>query len=409
MCKIIKKKIFFFKGKQINFRLRYEFSRKITMSNEELIQKYLNGDLDKGGCDELKRLLGEKELKRLNKEKYLIDLWIFNSKQDKTARLDEAKVMFKENNTKIIHLTWFKYAAVAVVILAVLIIEYNSGIFFNQPKFADNSIILKLQDGSERIISKENGVILLEDIAAEIDTGKTLLSYTDTDNKDKASNKIEYNELIVPKGKRFKVKLSDGTLVYLNSKSHLKYPIYFGNMPTREVVLEGEGYFQVAKNPDQPFIVNTNSVSVTVLGTHFNVRCYDEDNEVKTTLEEGKVLTKLLGNQQEVYLKPGEAAVLSKEDNYLIKENVDVENDIAWVFNRLFFNNEPFNSIIKKIERSYGVSLVCKDDELLNKCFYGDFDIETETVNDVLDAFAITGYFKYSQNKRGEIKIIVNN
>ncbi len=375
------------------------------MLKEELKQKYLHGDLDKEGYDELIRLLSEQDYKNLIKEKYLLDLWKIKNKEQEAIRLNEADTMFIENNTKTIHLAWFKYAAVAVVILSVIIIGYNSGLFFNQPRMADNSIILKLQDGSERIISDESSDLILDDISAEIDTAKTLLSYNDS--KDIVSELIEYNELIVPRGKRFKVKLSDGTLVYLNSKSHLKYPVRFGNMPTREIMLEGEGYFQVAKNPDQPFIVNTNTVNVTVLGTHFNVRCYDEDNEVKTTLEEGKVLTKLLSKQQEVFLNPGEAAIFKRGSDNLKVEEVNVENDIAWVRNRLFFNNEPFKNILKKIERSYGVTVNCKDDVLLNKSFYGDFDIETENVDDVLKAFALTGYFQYTINKNGEINIVV--
>ncbi len=376
------------------------------MSEEELKQKYLNGDIDKEGCGELKRLLGEDGYKNIIKEKSLIDLWKFKNKEEKSARLHEADAMFKENNAKIIQLAWFKYAAAAVLILSFFIIGYNSGLFFNQTKLADNSIILKLQDGTERIISKENGIIQLDDISAEIDSGKTLLSYNE--HKDLASTVVGYNELIVPTGNRFKVKLSDGTLVYLNSKSHLKYPVRFGNEGTREVILEGEGYFQVAKNPDQPFIVNTNTVSVTVLGTHFNVRCYEEDEEVKTTLEEGKVLTKLLSKQQEVYLNPGEAAILKRGSDNLKVEEVNIENDIAWVHNRFFFNNELFKDILKKIERSYGVTVSCEDDNLLNKSFYGDFDIETESVEDVLQAFSITGYFQYSINKKGEINIVVN-
>ena len=377
------------------------------MTREELEHKFLSGDLNIEGVEKLRKELGEDAFKVLVQEKYLIDLSGLKANESNVQLKSKGEHLFTEKSNKVYKLKWIRYAAAIAMILVVAGVGYRINDYYQKQKFiVDNSVILKLQDGSEKVISQQSPGADLSDISAEINSEKTLLSYAG--NEDVNSDQVVYNELVVPEGKRFKVRLSDGTLVYLNSKSHLKYPVWFKGMSTREVTLQGEGYFQVAKNPDKPFVVNTTTMNVTVLGTHFNVRCYEEDEEVKTTLEEGKVLTKLLSNQQEVYLSPGEAAVFKRGTDLLTVEEVNMENDIAWIYNRLYFNNESFKSIIKKIERSYGVALVCEDETLLNKSFFGDFDIETESVDDVLDAFSISGYFNYARNKKGEIKIVVN-
>jgi transmembrane sensor len=225
------------------------------------------------------------------------------------------------------------------------------------------------------------------------------------------------NQISTRNGSRTKIDLPDGSSVWLNAGSKLEYDKSFGN-ELREVHLTGEAYFDVVKNPDKPFIVNTKAAKVKVLGTAFNVRCYPEDNKIETSLIHGSVEVTLNKRpEQKWVLKPNEKLVLLNEYaapqlrervaevkrasepviaikklTYLPSEKNSVET--AWTFNILSFRDENFSEVSKKMARWYDVEFVFKKKELEDMMLYGSFT--TETIDEAMEALQYSFKFRYS-------------
>lgn len=164
----------------------------------------------------------------------------------------------------------------------------------------------------------------------------------------------EYNTVIVPRGGEYKLQLADGTNVYLNSESKIKFPVEFSSKK-REVWLEGEAYFEVTHNKT-PFFVNVNKEKVAVLGTKFNVMAYNNEDEIVTSLLSGKVVFISKGNVKE--LKPNEQATYNRLTGDLYKESVDAENVIAWVRGDFYFKSMSLRRIMNQLERWYNFETV---------------------------------------------------
>jgi ferric-dicitrate binding protein FerR (iron transport regulator) len=215
----------------------------------------------------------------------------------------------------------------------------------------------------------------------------------------------QYNEIIVPYGSKTKVILPDSSTVWLNAGARLKYPAQFDSR-VREVFLQGEGFFDVTKDTQHPFVVNTNGINVKVLGTKFNLMAHADDRIIETTLIEGAIEilgVKDSGRKNNLVLEPGQKLILRKEtDKYevhsvqeaglFIPEEVNapvkiksadlldkanVEAATAWTENKLVFVKERFGDIKIKIERWYGVTIEVKDPEILDYTFTGTFEKQT--------------------------------
>lgn len=171
------------------------------------------------------------------------------------------------------------------------------------------------------------------------------------------------HKLVTPKGSEYKLSLSDGTRVWLNTDSELSYPSSFDTV-SRVVTLRGEAYFEVAKS-SVPFIVRTERMDVRVLGTSFNVMSYSEEPEVQVTLEEGRVQV----DAQDAHriLTPGQQAVFAKADSLLQVRNVNTEIYTGWRKGEFVFDNETFASVARKLSRWYDVEIVI-DKRLENEC-----------------------------------------
>lgn len=163
----------------------------------------------------------------------------------------------------------------------------------------------------------------------------------------------------VPAGGRTDISLPDGTKVMLNAGSRLSYTSEF-NKRTREVSLSGEGYFEVAHDKDRPFNVNTSKCTVTVLGTKFDISAYEQDCETFTALVEGSVLFK--AGEEETLVSPGELVTVG--DKGLTKEVVDVRDYYGWTSGIIKYNNIPFSSLLKRLEREYDTHLILEDKSL---------------------------------------------
>jgi transmembrane sensor len=165
---------------------------------------------------------------------------------------------------------------------------------------------------------------------------------------------VAMNMLATPRGGQYQLVLPDGTKVWLNAASSLKYPAAFTG-DERRVELTGEAYFEVSKDPSKPFYVKTASQTVAVLGTHFNINSYADETATKTTLLEGSV--KVTGNNgQSVKIKPGEQAV-NIASAISIKENVDTDEAVAWKNGKFMFRNTDLQTIMRQLSRWYDVDV----------------------------------------------------
>jgi len=176
-----------------------------------------------------------------------------------------------------------------------------------------------------------------------------------------STNEIVYHELNVPRKGQYKVVLPDGSKVWLNSESSIRYPASFGDKE-RKVFVTGESFFEVAKNKDKPFRVVSGDVTIEALGTQFNVNSYSNEPFFSTTLVEGSVL--ITKGTAENILKPGQLAKLTK-DNFEIAQ-VNIDSAIAWKNNQFKFKDTPLDAIMRQIERWYDADVEYKDQVTLH-------------------------------------------
>jgi ferric-dicitrate binding protein FerR (iron transport regulator) len=191
---------------------------------------------------------------------------------------------------------------------------------------------------------------------------KGLLSYNrqlTTDNR----QPVQYNTITTPRGGKYEVVLPDGSKVWLNTASSIKFPTAFTG-ERREVTITGEAYFEIAKNTEKPFIVQQADIAIKVLGTSFNVMAYDDETGMKVTLVEGAVRVAPLsgyGKEQGVKLSPGQQVILNlsndgKHEFSLVKD-VNVSETIAWKDNLFWFDNDNVQEVIKKLSRWYNIEI----------------------------------------------------
>ena len=201
-----------------------------------------------------------------------------------------------------------------------------------------------------------------------------------------------------PVGARTCMYLPDGTQVWLNACSRLTYSQGFG-INDRNLKLEGEGYFEVSRNEQLPFIIHTQEVDVTVLGTQFNFKNYADDSEASVSLLSGKVkLSNHLRQEETLYLQPNEKVTLNKLTGEMKTVRTQVQNSKIWTHDELFFDEELLVDIAKKLMRNYDVKIVVAD-SLRDRRFYGSFKITGSTIEQVLGTISSTNRMKYKQEK----------
>ena len=206
---------------------------------------------------------------------------------------------------------------------------------------------------------------------------------------------LAYNEIQVPNGEKSMISLYDGTKVWLNSGTTLRYPATFSKKE-RKVYLDGEGFFDVAKNKDCPFVVNAHDLDVNVLGTRFNVDAYDDDPEIRVTLERGSVFAKSQAATDGIFLVPGEQATYNRLSKEMSQQKVDTRLYSSWKENLLRFDDAPFIDVIKKMEHWYGVQITL--DQSINPKDKFTMSIKTESLREMLNLIAKTTPIKYKIN-----------
>jgi ferric-dicitrate binding protein FerR (iron transport regulator) len=215
-----------------------------------------------------------------------------------------------------------------------------------------DAAILTLSDGSQVVLDSTKGTIINNNNGVQIINTAGLLSYVG----EGVSGEIVYNTISTARGNRYQLLLGDGTKVWLNSATSLKYPVAF-NGKERRVELTGEGFFEVAKDKTKPFSVVTSSQEIRVLGTHFNVSSYKDEETVQTTLIEGSVSVK--DKRTAVVLKPGSQA-MSNASGLHVNTDVDTDKVISWKQGWFDFDGMDFKMILRQVSRWYDVDVVYK-------------------------------------------------
>jgi ferric-dicitrate binding protein FerR (iron transport regulator) len=201
-----------------------------------------------------------------------------------------------------------------------------------------------------------------------------------------------YNEIQVPNGEKSMVALYDGTKVWLNSGTTLKYPATFSSQ-NRSVFVEGEAYFDVAKDETKPFVVHAGEMEIKVFGTKFNVYSYPADKLLHATLEEGQVSVSIAGSNQNFKLEPGEQFSFSKNPKTSSLVKVDTGLYTSWKENILKVEDAALFEVLKKMERWYGVKFII--DENLDTSDRYTLSIKTESLREILKVLSLTTDMKY--------------
>ena len=291
------------------------------------------------------------------------------------------RMLLSRKKKKVIKLpvSLLKYAAVAVLILAIgsVVMITQTRQSFNLKltedlflKNANQNSTLFLADGSRHAIS---GNEVLFDLSApgKIDAnGQTIFKYQE--------NGVENpSVLVVPFGKKARLKLSDGSLIWVNAGSRVIFPEHFSGKK-REVYLIGEAYFEVAHNKEKPFFVKTSTITIRVLGTSFNVSSYPDDDFVSAVLKEGRI--SMEENSAGIFsspieLLPNQMAVFRKDGKRIRVSKTNPELYTIWKDGILEFENQDINSLIIKVERFYNISLELKNPEIGKEKITGKLDL----------------------------------
>jgi transmembrane sensor len=293
---------------------------------------------------------------------------------------------------------WYKYAAVlAVGIISLLGIVYfpNQNRSQTSSETSQKEVVLQLSDGTKKVITGAGSEHLKGEkgIAITIAKNNTVVYQ----NSGLDSNKsLMYNTLVVPYGKRFNIELSDGTKVYLNAGTTFRYPVQFIGGKSRQVFLDGEAFFKVTHNKKDAFLVQSGDLQTKVYGTQFNISSYKNDPVQDVVLVEGSVGVKVIKaahKESEVLLKPNMLASHVQQNGTLVTQAVKVDKYIAWTTGVLFFKEERFGDILRRLQRHYDVEINNKNTTLEEVRFTGTFDVES--ITQVLDVFRTYGSMHY--------------
>jgi ferric-dicitrate binding protein FerR (iron transport regulator) len=249
-------------------------------------------------------------------------------------------------------------------------------------------------------VEKENNTSMkwlmeLIKVAAVFIIGFYLATLLPWGKSDKRDLQVKENTIEVPIGQRVCITLADGTKVWLNAMSRFTFPDKFSEN-TREVKLDGEALFEVAHNPDVPFIVKTSKHDIRALGTKFNVYAYSNNPNMETVLINGKVIINEQGNEKTQYeLFPKHMIIFGDKERPKISSIVDTNEYTDWIDGTYIFDDQLFSSIIQRLERYYEVNIMVKNEKLLNHRFTGKFR-HSDPITVILDVIKMNQAFKYT-------------
>jgi transmembrane sensor len=350
---------------------------------EKIIIKYIHQEAN---YSELKKLdlwlkddANSADFNHFVETEYLVAINLGDYNLQKAKRIIRKKYELQRRKRKIAFVRRISIAASIVLILSFslsLLIENNSVLKNSTAKtpieIKSNKAILTLNNG-EKISLDSNKKYSANNVKGN---GKELLYLPTTKKTDQ---KLAYNYLTIPRGSDYFVQLSDGTKIFLNSDSKLKYPVTFNKGEARKVeLIYGEAYFEVSpssKHSGDSFKVFTKNQEVQVLGTHFNVKAYKEERLISTTLIEGKV--KINNGLNAVLLAPNQKAIVSNETKFIEVLNVDISHEVAWIKGLFSFNEASLDEIMQTLSRRYNVEVIFESEAIKKYKYTGILETKT--------------------------------
>ena len=379
------------------------------LSQEEFMQLYKK--FQKGSCtpEEIELLYAHQE------EAFFSDLEWEDAARNKKQVHDRIWQRLNESRTvqpgrQRTSFVWLRVAAAALIVVSVGLLlgrHLSQTTGEEQQKIVTKKVTI-IPGGNKATLTMSDGkTIVLTDVEnghlathSGIEVRKTQDGMLVYDFKAPQSGMTDapaslLNTVSTPKGGQYQIKLSDGTSVWLNAASSLRFPVSFTGAQ-REVELNGEAYFEVAKNRNQPFIVSANGTSVQVLGTHFNVSAYHDDYAVTTTLLEGSV--RLYKGSSSVLLRPGQQGKSMNNQMNISVQPVNLEQVIAWKDGYFMFKNESITTIMKQAARWYDIDVVYQD-QLKDQEFGGKISRYSD-ISELLKNLELTGTIHFKVEGR---------
>ena len=342
--------------------MEHQYSDRIV----RLLQLYLLGDITEEERQELEDWCEEAPRNRklfeqiCQEDLFSKERYVYEKIHDTKAFSVFEKRVRKVSSRSIGN--WWKYAAVLLFPILVVgswklmheteqVSIVASSVAPIQP--GCSQAVLVLDDGRKVFLKEEEEGVISEDKEITVTGEKDRLVYTSSEGKN--VDEIRFNELEVPRGGEYKVRLADGTLVYLNSATRMKYPVKFDEKE-RKVYLSGEAYFEVAKDPERPFFVEMEGVEVRVYGTSFNVNTHQKGN-IQTVLVKGSIGVKVLSSGMESVIRPGQMAEFKQGNTKVDVKDVNVAVYTDWKDGIFRFENQRLEDILTVLSNWYDVDV----------------------------------------------------
>ena len=377
-----------------------------------LIEKYQSGTINTNEQQHL-----DEWYHSFNDEEAVINSRANDTPQQLNERLKirlQQTILEQKNNVIPMRRRWRLPAAAAAV--ALIILASATFLFFSskypqqqltavkqvkkKPKtdFAPggNKAVLTLADGSAIVLdSAVNGTISNQGKIKVVKLDNGLLAYSINGQQVTENDAAFFNTISTPRGGQYQVTLSDGTRVWLNAASSIRFPVMFAGKE-RKVEITGEAYFEVAKNKQMPFKVKANSSEIEVLGTHFNVNAYNDEAATRTTLLEGSV--KIKKDNYSALLVPGQQSQVNKNGEIKVVNNADIEEVVAWKDGLFILKKADIPSVLRQIARWYDVDIVYKGNVPAGR-ITGDMPRNMK-LSKMLEVMELVGvHFKIEDNK----------
>ena len=384
---------------------------KETFHIADLIVKKIKGTISPEELAELESWMNESPE----------NLAVFRRATDRKQQLDKLEVyaLFRKDKvfsaledelfkTKTVRFTPQRVIRLAAsILMPLLIIGGAAWLFLKNPnptsladldadiKPGSQKAMLILSDGGSVELVGENAPADIREGDVKINNRNSRLSYSTGDAEPKQRNAV-YNKLVTPRGGGYTLQLADGTGVWLNAGSSLRFPVSFSDS-TRQVFLEGEAYFDVSHN-GKPFIVSSGEMDIRVLGTSFNVSAYADDTEFKTTLVNGKVRVDYSGDSAfkkiSRVLTPNNQAVLNLSANEISIAEVNTSTFTSWMEGKLEFSNEDLDIVMKRLARWYDFEYEFENMEAKGYHFSARLSSE-ENISTILEMLEMTSNVKF--------------
>lgn len=342
--------------------MEHQYSDRIV----RLLQLYLLGDITEEERQELEDWCEEAPRNRKLFEQ-ICQEDLFSKERSVYEKVNDTKAfsVFEKRVRRVSPRSignWWKYAAVLLFPILVVgswrlmheteqVSVVASSVAPIQP--GCSQAVLVLDDGRKVFLKEEEEGVISEDKEITVTGEKDRLVYTSSEGKN--VDEIRFNELEVPRGGEYKVRLADGTLVYLNSATRMKYPVKFDEKE-RKVYLSGEAYFEVAKDPERPFFVEMEGVEVRVYGTSFNVNTHQKGN-IQTVLVKGSIGVKVLSSGMESVIRPGQMAEFKQGNTKVDVKDVNVAVYTDWKDSIFRFENQRLEDILTVLSNWYDVDV----------------------------------------------------